>query len=74
MILDFDLTETRERPINAYNAPGSINSSLTISAPCGGLYAPSGRSGRFCHYLSSKKHAEHTYKYTLLMYNQCINV
>ena len=34
MILDFDLTDAREGAINAYNAPGSINSNLIVSAPC----------------------------------------
>lgn len=34
MILYFDPADASERPINAYNAPGSINSSPTISAPC----------------------------------------
>lgn len=35
MILYFDLTDAREGAINAYNAPGSINTNLIVSAPCG---------------------------------------
>ena len=34
MILDFDSTEAREGAISVYNARGSINSSLIVSAPC----------------------------------------
>ena len=34
MILDFDLIDASERRISVYNAPGSINSNLIISAPC----------------------------------------
>ena len=34
MILDFDLTEAREGATSVYNAPGSINSSLIVSASC----------------------------------------
>ena len=34
MIFDFDLTDAPERHVSAYNAPGSINSSLTIKTPC----------------------------------------
>ena len=64
MIFDFDLTDAPERHVSAYNAPGSINTKLIVSAP----------SGRFYHYINPKKRAEHTYKYTFSMYNQCINV
>ena len=35
MIFDFDLTDAPERHISVYNAPGDINSSLIVSAPCG---------------------------------------
>ena len=35
MILYFDLTDAPERRTSAYNAPGDINSSLIVSAPCG---------------------------------------
>ena len=38
MILYFDLTEAREGSVNAYNALGSINSSLIVSAPCGAFW------------------------------------
>ena len=34
MILYFNLTDAPERHVSAYNAPGSINSSLTIKTPC----------------------------------------
>lgn len=34
MIFDFDLTDASKRRISAYNARGSINSSLTIKTPC----------------------------------------
>ena len=34
MIFDFDLTDASKRRISAYNARGSINSSLIVSAPC----------------------------------------
>lgn len=34
MIFDFDSAEAREGAVNAYNALGSINSSLIISASC----------------------------------------
>ena len=34
MILDFDSTDAPERHVSAYNARGSINSSLTIKTPC----------------------------------------
>ena len=32
MTLDFDLTDASERRISAYNAPGSINTNLSLSA------------------------------------------
>ncbi len=35
MILDFDLTEAREGSVSVNKVPGNINSSLTVSAPCG---------------------------------------
>ena len=35
MILDFDLTEAREGSVSVYNARGSINTNLIVSAPCG---------------------------------------
>ena len=38
MILDFDLAEASERPISAYNALGSINTNLIVSAPCGAFW------------------------------------
>lgn len=38
MILDFDLADASERPVNAYNAPGSINTNLTTSAPCAAFW------------------------------------
>ena len=34
MILYFDLADASERSVNAYKAPGSINSSLIVSAHC----------------------------------------
>lgn len=34
MILDFDLTDASKRRISVYNAYRSINTKLTISAPC----------------------------------------
>ena len=34
MIFDFDLTDAPERRTSVYNARGSINSSLIVSAPC----------------------------------------
>ena len=35
MILYFDSADASERPVSAYNPPGSINSRLTIKTPCG---------------------------------------
>ena len=32
MIFDFDTSETREKATSAYNALGSINTKLTVSA------------------------------------------
>ena len=34
MIFDFDLTDAPERRTSAYNALGSINTKLIVSAPC----------------------------------------
>lgn len=34
MILDFDLTDAREGFISVYNAYRSINTNLSLSAPC----------------------------------------
>ena len=34
MILYFNLTEAREGSVSAYNALGSINTKLIVSAPC----------------------------------------
>ena len=34
MILDFDLTDASEGSVSAYNALGSINTKLIVSAPC----------------------------------------
>ena len=74
MILDFDLTEASERPISVYKAYSSINSSLTIKTPCRAFWCLVGRSERFYPFINLENSAEHAYKYTLLMYNQCINV
>ena len=35
MIFDFDLTDASERRTSVYNARGSINTNLIVSAPCG---------------------------------------
>ena len=35
MILDFDLIDASERRTSVYNARGSINTNLIVSAPCG---------------------------------------
>ena len=35
MIFDFDLTDAPERRTSVYNARGSINTNLIVSAPCG---------------------------------------
>ena len=34
MILDFDLADASERRISVYNARGSINTNLSLSASC----------------------------------------
>ena len=67
MIFDFDITEARKGAVSVHNALGSINTNLSLSAPCR-------RSERFYHYINPEKRAEHAYKYTLSMYNQCITV
>lgn len=42
MILDFDPADASKRHISVNNAPGNINSSPIVSAPCGAFWRPVG--------------------------------
>ena len=65
MIFDFDLTDASERRISAYNALGSINSSLIVSASCRAVRRscvrpPGGRLLAFLFFILFMQHTQHT--------------